>query len=90
MAVDEFTQTQVLSEGHRKEQPGIGHQAVVVEGDLNVVGVLKWWYLSGAPCFWLVSRSKNHYPGSTFLPRQNTDPTPSFGGFGLKPCYGCR
>ena len=38
MVVDEFTQTQVLGEGDRKEQPCIGHQAVVVEGDLNAVG----------------------------------------------------
>ena len=30
MVVDEFTQTQVLGEGDRKEQPCIGHQAVVV------------------------------------------------------------
>ena len=29
MLVDEFTQTQVLGEGDRKEQPSIGHQAVV-------------------------------------------------------------
>ena len=36
------------------------HQAVVVEGDLNVVGVLKWQHLLGAPCFWLASCSKNH------------------------------
>ena len=42
MVVDEFTQTQVLGEGERKEQPGIGHQAVVVEGDLNAVGVVAW------------------------------------------------
>ena len=38
----EFTQTQVLGEGDREEQPGIGHQAVVVEGDLNAVGMVKW------------------------------------------------
>ena len=40
--VDEFTQTQVLGEGDREEQPYIGHQAVVVEGDLNAVGMVKW------------------------------------------------
>ena len=62
VAVDEFPQTQVLGEGHRKEQPSIGHQAVVVEGDLNAVGVLKWQHLSGAPCFWLVSCSKTIIP----------------------------
>ena len=34
VVVGEFTQAQVLCEGDRKEQPGIGPQAVVVEGDL--------------------------------------------------------
>ena len=53
---------QVLGEGHRKEQPSIGHQAVVIEGDLNAVGVLKWQHLLGAPCFWLVSCSKTIIP----------------------------
>ena len=38
--VNQFTQTQALGEGDRKEQPGIGHQAVVVEGDLDAVGVV--------------------------------------------------
>ena len=42
MAVHEFTQTQVLGQRDRKEQPSIGHQTVVVEGNLNAVGVLKW------------------------------------------------
>ena len=42
MVVDEFTQTQVLGQGDRKDQPCIGHQAVVVEGDLNAVGMVKW------------------------------------------------
>ena len=42
VVVDEFTQTQVLGQGDRKDQPGIGHQAVVVEGDLNAVGMVKW------------------------------------------------
>ena len=42
MVVDEFTQTLVPGEGDRKEQPGIGHQAVVVEGDLEAVEVVAW------------------------------------------------
>ena len=62
VAVDQFTETQVLGEGHRKEQPSIGHQAVVVEGYLDAVGVLKWQHLLGAPCFWLVSFSKTIIP----------------------------
>ena len=42
MTVNEFTQAHVLGEGGRQEQPGIVDQAVVVEGYLDAVGVLKW------------------------------------------------
>ena len=42
VTVDEFTKTQVLGEGDRKRRPSIGHQAVVIEGDLHAVGVLQW------------------------------------------------
>ena len=40
--VDEFPQAQVLGEGHREQQPSIGHQAVVVKRDLDAVGVVAW------------------------------------------------
>ena len=40
--VNEFMQAHVLSEGGRQEQAGIVDQAVVVEGYLDAVGVLKW------------------------------------------------
>ena len=33
----------------RKEQPGIGHPRLVVEGDLDPVGVVAWQHLQGAP-----------------------------------------
>ena len=46
---DEFSQAQVPRQGGRKEQPGIGHQAAVVEGDLDPVGVVAWQHLLGAP-----------------------------------------
>ena len=39
--VNQFTQTQVLGQRDRKEQPSIGHQAAVVEGDLDAVGMVK-------------------------------------------------
>ena len=61
MVVDEFTQTQVPGQGGRKDQASIGHQAVVVEGDLNAVGVVAWQHLLSAPCFWLVSCSTNRF-----------------------------
>ena len=63
--LDEFTQTQVLGEGHRKDQPSISHQAVVVEGDLDSVGMVKWQHLLGAPCFGSVLCFQNHYPRTT-------------------------
>ena len=52
---DEFGQAEVPCQGGRKEQPGIGHQAAVVEGDLDLVGVVAWQHLLGAP-----------FPGSVF------------------------
>ena len=42
VTVNEFTQAHVLGQGGRQEQPGIVDQAVVVEGYLDAVGVLKW------------------------------------------------
>ena len=33
-------QAQAPGQGGRKDQPGIGHQAVVVEGDADAVGVV--------------------------------------------------
>ena len=49
MVVDEFTQTQVLGERGRQDQPGIVDQAVVIEGDVDVVGVVATmeWSRSG-------------------------------------------
>ena len=40
--VYEFPQPEVLGEGGRQEQAGIGHQAVVVKDDANTVGVVAW------------------------------------------------
>ena len=33
---------QVLGEGHREQQPSIGHQAVVVKRDLDAIGMVAW------------------------------------------------
>ena len=40
--LDQLGQTQVLGQRVGKEQPGIGHQTVVIEGDVDAVGVLQW------------------------------------------------
>ena len=39
---EELGQAKAQGEGGGKDQPGIGHQAVVVEGDLDPVGVVTW------------------------------------------------
>ena len=57
--------TQVLDEGHRKDQPSISHQAVVAEGDLDSVGMVKWQHLLGAPGLGWGLCFQNHYPRST-------------------------
>ena len=43
MPVNQLGQAQMLGEGGRKDQPGIVDQAVVVEGDLDAVGVAAWY-----------------------------------------------
>ena len=40
--VNQFGQAEMPGQGGGKEQPGIGHQAAVVEGDTNTVGVVAW------------------------------------------------
>ena len=40
VSVRQFPQTQ--SQGGSQHQPGIGHQAVIAEGDTDAVGVLAW------------------------------------------------
>ena len=42
VVVHQLAQSQALGQSDRKDQPSIGHQAVVIEGDLDAVGVLQW------------------------------------------------
>ena len=41
-AVSQFTQTQVICQSDRQQQSSIGHQAMVVEGNADAVGLLRW------------------------------------------------
>ena len=43
--VNEFPQAQVPDESGRQEQAGIGHQAVIVKGDADTVGIVLWQHL---------------------------------------------
>ena len=69
--VDEFPQAQVLGEGGRKEQSGIGHQAVVVKDDADAVGIVRWQHLLGAPCF------RAGFCSKTIIPDSEEHPLPS-------------
>ena len=48
--LDEFGQAELPGQGGRKDQPGIGHQTRIVEGDLYPVGVVAWQYLDTGVC----------------------------------------
>ena len=85
MVVDQFTQTQVLGQGGRKNQPGVCHQPMIVEG-ADAVGVIACsicWVLPSWGRFGL-TKPLSQIQRSTFLPLQDTHPTPAFGGFGLR------
>ena len=62
--VDEFPQAQMPGEGGRQEQAGIGHQAVVVKGDADTVGIVLWQHLLSAPYFRAGFCSKTIIPDS--------------------------
>ena len=74
--VDEFPQSQVLGEGGRQEQAGIGHQAVIVKDDANTVGIVLWQHLLGAPCFRAVFCSKTIIPDSAEHPLASSRTVP--------------
>ena len=42
MVVHQLAQSQMMGQSDRKDQPSIGHQAMIVEGDLDAVGMLQW------------------------------------------------
>ena len=42
MAVHQLAQSQMMGQRDRQDQPCIGHQAVIVEGDVNAIGALRW------------------------------------------------
>ena len=73
---DEFGQAQAQGEGGRQDQPGIGHQAVIVEGDTDAVGVVAWQHLLGAPFPGLVSCFKTIIPDSEEHPLASSRAVP--------------
>ena len=55
----------MLGQGGWQDQPRIVHQAVVVKGDLDVVGVVAWEHQLDAPALGSVLCCGNHYPRNT-------------------------
>ena len=76
VTVDEFPQAQVLGEGGRQEQAGIGHQAVVIKDDADPVGIVLWQHLLGDPCFQAVFCSKTIIPDSEEHPLASSRTVP--------------
>ena len=73
-------------QGARNEQPGIGHQAVIVEGDLYPVGVVRgsiYWVLLVSERF-SVQKPLSQIQRSTLWLLQGLSQRPSFGGFGVR------
>ena len=42
VVIHQLAQSQVMGQRDRKDQPGIGHQAVIVEGDVDAIEVVAW------------------------------------------------
>ena len=40
--VHQFTRTQAEGQGGGQQQPGIGYQTVIIKGDMDAIGGLKW------------------------------------------------
>ena len=60
--INQFAQTQAEGESGWQHQPGIGHQTVIVKGDLDEIRVLKWQHPKGAPSLGWVLLAKTIIP----------------------------
>ena len=76
MLPEELGQAKAQREGGGKDQPGIGHQAVVVKEDADTVGFVLWQHLLGAPCFRAGFCSKTIIPDSQEHPLASSRPVP--------------
>ena len=81
VAVHQFAQTQVMGQRDRQDQSGVGHQAVIVEGDLDALkaaqrGSIRWVLL--VPGWFGVSQTIIPEAGSTFSTLQHDTTRSSF------------
>ena len=57
VVVHQLRQPQLAAQPHRQGQPCIGHQPVVVNGDVNTVTTLARAAQAGTPAAWRAARS---------------------------------
>ena len=76
MLPEELGQAKAQGEGGGNDQPGIGHQAVVVKEDADTVGFFLWQHLFGAPCFPAGFCSKTIIPDSQEHPLASSRAVP--------------
>ena len=76
----------MLGQGGWQDHPGMAYQAVIVEGDLDAVGVIRRQHLLGAPGQGQFGLSKTIIPEAkgNFLTPSNRRDAHLFGGLGLK------
>ena len=55
VVVHQLTQSRMMGQSGRQDQPGISHQAVVVEDGFDAVRIVAWEHPLGAPRFGPVS-----------------------------------
>ena len=66
MVVDQSGPAQAPGQGGRKDQPGIGHQAVVIKDDkddADTVGIIAWQHLDSSALLCGRQISKGRYVG---------------------------
>ena len=76
MLPEELGQAKAQGEGGGKDQPGIGHQAVVVKEDADTVGFVLWQHLLGAPSLGPVFCFKTIIPDSQEHPLASSRAVP--------------
>src|SRR5450759_1551857 len=62
--IDELAQAEMRAEGGRQEEPGVGHQAIVVEGCVEAVEAVRRSHLSGVLLAGSVVAQQPHRPSS--------------------------
>jgi len=85
--VHQLAQSQMVGQSDQQDQPGIGHQAAIVEAILMRSGCCVGSILLGAPCSRVVLCFKNYCPRSRehlLIPSARRHPNP-FGGLGFNP-----